>query len=184
MQKSLVFNLLSPVPLTAVIVLVLLLAGCGYRHPATGKEQAAAGAPTLAIAMWQNQTSELGLESRFFRIFHAWFRQSPRLKLTTDTETADLLLAGRIVSISVPGLYYSQHQEARGVKAVLTVSYSLLDRRHAKTLYTETIVLTEPFLLDDNAAQSRINQDEALRQIGERLAELIHVRTIDALQAE
>ena len=170
-------------PYIVFVFFVLLLpafacSGCGYSNPYANKEFQEIPAKTLLLTTWQNRTSELGLESIYFRLFNAWFKQSSRIAVVFTEEEADLKLTGEISAIDLPGLFYDSFDEALEVKIKLTVRFTLHDNRNNSILWQERqFIIYEPFIIDPSGERTRYNKQQALLRIGDEIGELIYLRT-------
>ena len=170
-------------PHTIIVLLVLLLpaiicSSCGYSNPYSKYRSREAPVKTLQITTWQNRTNELGLESLYFRLFNAWFKQSSRIAVVFEEDQADLKLNGEISAIDLPGLFYDSFDEAVEVKIKLTVHFTLRDKRNNSVLWQERrFTIYEPFIIDPSGEQTRYNKQRALLRIGDEIGELIYLRT-------
>jgi len=168
---------------TILVFLVLLLlafacSGCGYSNPYVKQEKQDIPSKTLLLTTWQNRTNELGLESIYFRLFNAWFKQSSRIAVVFDAEQADLKLTGEISAIDLPGLFYDSFDEALEIKLKLTVRFTLRDNRNNSVLWQERqFTIYEPFIIDPSGERTRYNKQKALLRIGDEIGELIYMRT-------
>ena len=165
-----------------VVVFLLLLAfsfsSCGYRNPYVKKDSQKIPSKTLVITNWQNRTNELGLESIYFRLFNAWFKKSSIISVIFDEDQADLKLTGEIHAIDLPGLFYDSFNEAVEIKIKLTVYFTLLDNRNNSVLWQERkFTIYEPFIIDPSGEKTRYNKQRALLRIGDKIGELIYLRT-------
>ena len=170
----------------SVFLLLLLFAcsSCGYSNPYAKKEMQTVPAKTLYIAIWRNHTNELGLETEYYRLFNAWFKNSGRIEVIPAEEQADLKLNGEITAIDLPGLFYNAFDQAREINIKLTVRFTLLDNRNNAVLWQEKqYTVYEPFVLDPSAEKTRYNKEKALLAIGNEIAELIYLRTHEIAKA-
>ena len=89
-----------PVLLTTMI----MLSGCVYYFPHVYD------GPTKKIYMasWQNRTSNLELDTQIYQSLSRWFQKSKSIVLTKDKAEADLILAGEIMSIYLPGISWNE----------------------------------------------------------------------------
>jgi hypothetical protein len=163
---------------SVLLVLILSLAGCGYRNPYVSNDENKTPWKTLHITTWENRTNELGLESIYFRMFNAWFKNSSKINVIQDRDQADLCLNGEIVAIDLPGLFYDKFDEALEIKIKLTVRFDLRDNSNDHILWRErNFTLYEPFIIDLSPGKTKSNKRKALVQIGNEIAELIYLRT-------
>lgn len=168
----------------AIMVLVIMLLsilagnGCGYSNPYARKQIEDKPTKTLLLTTWENRTNELGLESVYFRLFSAWFKNSSRIAVVFDEEQADLKLTGEISAIDLPGIFYDSFDEALEIKIKLTVRFTLHDIRNNSVLWQERqYSVYEPFIIDPSGGRTRYNKQRALLRIGEEISELIYLRS-------
>jgi hypothetical protein len=161
-----------------LFLIVVLLSSCGYTNPYARNNSKDTYTKTLFITIWQNRTNELGLESEYFRLFNAWFKNSGRIAVVFDEDDADLKLIGEISSIYLPGLFYNSSDEALEIKIKLTVSFTLYNTTNNSILWQEKqYVIYEPFLLDPTGEETQYNKKRALLRIGDEIGEIIYLRT-------
>lgn len=161
-----------------LLFLSLAISSCGYSNPYVRKTTPVTPAKTILITTWLNRTNELGLESVYFRLFNAWFKNSIRTKVVFDEDQADLKLTGEISAIDLPGLFYGPSEEALEIKLKLTVRFTLRDNRNNSILWQEKqYIFYEPFIIDPSGEKAEFNKQRALLRIGDEIAELIYLRT-------
>ncbi|MCX5728335.1 MAG: LPS assembly lipoprotein LptE [Nitrospirae bacterium] len=96
----------------------LLLVGCGYQFRVEGAGPTIGGAaatsspasppPRLIVRTLENKSFEPNLETRYTNYLRHEFSSGSGAQIVTDTEAADLVLSGQILSVSVPTLSFSQ----------------------------------------------------------------------------
>ena len=161
-----------------LFLIVILLSSCGYTNPYARNNSQDKYTKNIYLTIWQNRTNELGLESEYFRLFNAWFKNSGRIAVVFDEDDADLKLIGEISSIDLPGLFYNSSDEALEIKIKLTVSFTLYNTSNNKILWQEKqYVVYEPFLLDPTGEETQYNKKRALLRIGDEIGEIIYLRT-------
>jgi hypothetical protein len=135
--SSNIFRILKSVHLLPrfflLFLFVISLCSCGYTNPYVQKSSQETNPKTLLITTWQNRTSELGLESIYFRLFNAWFKKSANINVVFEEDEADLKLVGEISSIDLPGLFYDFFDEALEIKIKFMnlFSLSLQEKEHS-----------------------------------------------------
>jgi hypothetical protein len=161
----------------SLLIMAFVCSSCGYSNPYAGKELQTIPPKKLFIATWQNRTNELGLESIYFRLFNAWFKNSSRIDVISDEKQADLKLTGEISAIDLPGLFYDSFDEALEIKIKLTVRFTLSDIRNNSVLWQERqYTVYEPFIIDPSGERTEYNKEKALLRIGDDIGELIYLR--------
>ena len=164
--------------LFGLLFLLISLGGCGYRNPYVAGQESPTSWKTLHITTWENRTNELGLESIYFRLFNAWFKNSSKINVIQDRDQADLSLNGEIIAIDLPGLFYDKFDEALEIKIKLTVRFDLRDNKNDHILWRERrYIVYEPFVIDPDPGKTKSNRRRALLKIGDEIAELIYLRT-------
>ncbi len=161
--------------LVGTVVLLATLASCGYHNPYvySGPEK------TIYITEWKNRTSELGLDSQIFRSLARWFQKSRSLHVTKERSQADLILAGEIVSISLPSRSYNANRGAAEVEIRLRVRYIIKDIASGKVLIeTPNELWTESYLTSTNTVTVAENEKAAMETIIDDLSQKIYLRTI------
>jgi len=176
--STLIRSLFRNLFLLPLIFTAIALAGCGYHNPYVESQEGDSAWKTLHITTWENRTNELGLESIYFRLFNAWFKNSSKINVIQDADHADLRLTGEIASIDLPGLFYDKFDEALEIKIKLTVRFSLRDNKNDHILWRErNFIIYEPFIIDPDPGRTKSNRRRALLKIGNEIAELIYLRT-------
>jgi len=176
--STLIRSLFGNLIILSLIFTAITLAGCGYYNPYVDSQEGDSAWKTLHITTWENRTNELGLESIYFRLFNAWFKNSSKINVIQDADHADLRLTGEIASIDLPGLFYDKFDEALEIKIKLTVRFSLRDNKNDHILWRErNFIIYEPFIIDPDPGRTKSNRRRALLKIGNEIAELIYLRT-------
>lgn len=177
-RKSAFYRYLCLFPFLAL--LLVAASGCGYRNPYVGKESRVVSPRKLALSIWQNRTSELGLESEYFRLFNAWFKKSDRVAVIFDESGADFKLTGEISAIDLPALFYTSTNTAWEAEISLTVTFTLHDLRSNTVLFQEKMqTFHEPFIAAPAIERKRYNKQQALLRIGNEVAEQLYLRTLE-----
>jgi outer membrane lipopolysaccharide assembly protein LptE/RlpB len=160
-------------PLCAV--LLFFLTSCGYHNPYvySGPEK------TIYISEWKNRTSELSLDSDIYRSLARWYQKAGSLHVSKNKEGANLILAGEIVSISLPSRSYGANRQAAEVEVRLRVRYILKDITSGKILLQEpSEYWTESYLTSTNPVTNKENEKIAIRTIISDLSQKIYQRTL------
>ncbi len=160
--------------LLALTLLASLLTGCGYKF----RGQSSALPPhikTVAIPIFENHTSELGLENVLTQKVIAEFNRRQMLKVKT-VDHADAVLSGVIFAIHYSPVSYGADERATERRVQLTVNVSMKDVSTGKMLWSRqgltylesyAVAAKDPVLTD-------YNKQAALAKISDNLAEKIH----------
>lgn len=167
------------IPVLAFIL--LLLAACGYHNPNvyTGPDR------IIYLAEWKNRTSELGLDARFYQSLVKWYQKSGSISLTKKKDDAQLILAGEIVSITLPSRSYGADNAATEVRVSMRVRYVLKDLTQDKIIVEEPgEVWTETYLTGRSTSETRDNQRKAINTIIDDISERIYQKSLTKLNQE
>jgi hypothetical protein len=173
------YPLKTPLRRHLIFLLPLLLhASCGYHNPYiySGPER------SIYVTHWQNRTNALQLDTKIFQSLTHWFQKSSSIKVTKEKATADLILAGEIISIQLPSLSYAANNTTSQVKVTLTVRYILKDIKTDKILLeVPSETWTEDARVTRSGTATSDNEDQALTTIVDDLSEKIYIKTLSKL---
>lgn len=158
--------------------MLLIVVSCGYRNPYvyTGPDK------SIYITSWKNRTSELQLESEIYQSLLQWFQKSDSLNIVKDRSSADLILAGEIISIDLPSLSYGANNTTQEVKLLLRVRYILKDIETGEILFQQPNQLrTEEYVVSTDSSVTRDSEETALETIIDELSQDIYLQTLTKL---
>ncbi len=164
--------------LPSLLVVIFLLASCGYRNPYvySGPDR------DLYITTWHNRTNDLLLDAKIYQSLVRWYQKSGSIRVTKQKTGAQLILAGEIVSIDLPSLTYGGGNNATEVKVMLTVRYILKDIESGKVLMeVGNEVWTEEYKVGESSSANSDNEKEALETIIDDLSQKIYIKTLSEL---
>jgi hypothetical protein len=153
----------SLVLLAVVCLCSLTLASCGYRPVGRGVVTTRSERPTLAIPLFANRSTEIGLESLFANSFIETFGQSPALRLTTLPENADLVLEGKISSVAFSSVAYFNINQSLVRRITIRVELQLTRRSTGKVVWKDLGIVQEDYVVDQT-----YQEGEALKDMGVR----------------
>ena len=164
--------------LPSLLVVIFLLASCGYRNPYvySGPDR------DLYITTWHNRTNELLLDAKIYQSLVRWYQKSGSIRVTKQKAGAQLILAGEIVSIDLPSLTYGDGNSATEVKVLLTVKYILKDLESGKVLMeVGNEIWTEEYRVGASSSANADNEKEAIETIIDDLSQKIYIKTLSEL---
>jgi hypothetical protein len=148
-------------------VLAVTLAACGYRPVARGGAAtgtpAGAAPPTLAIPLFTNHSTEIGLESLLANTFIETFGHSQALRVTPRPENADLVLEGKITSVAFSSTAYFNINRSVVRRATIRVEVQLTRRSTGKVIWKDQGLVQEDYVVDQT-----YQEGEALKDMGVR----------------
>jgi len=132
---------------------------------------------------WKNRTSELDLDSKVYQSISKWFQKSKAISTTKDKQSADLILAGEIISIELPSISWNRDADATEVNVRLRVRYILKDLKSDDILWEVSgETWTKAFESTGDSSELADNEEEALEKIIEDLSERIYLKTLDKIR--
>jgi len=165
-----------------LILMVLVLTGCGYHHPAIRQKDT--GDLAIFAGSWENRTNELSLEGMLMQKTADWLQQSPKLRLEADPKQADYLLSGTIETVNYPATAFDSSDRATTQRAWAKVTYRLRERATGRLLWEINDAVRERnFQTGKDALLQRSNKEEALAVIADELAEMIYLNVLTSLSA-
>jgi len=177
----------SPTPLyrpgmrLILLLSLLILAGCGYYNPNMLPDDEQGPAMKFYVPLWSNPTNELGLDSRIQNGIQDWLIQSKRIILTSGNTEPDYIMEGQINSVQYTGRSYDESNTAEALKAYLNVTYSIIEKKSDKKIWSESRTMEETYSLGSSTAATDASKRKALDIMVDDLAEHIYIRTYRAL---
>ncbi|MBU2054737.1 MAG: hypothetical protein KKC25_07135 [Proteobacteria bacterium] len=117
-------------------VLVLLLAGCGYRL-AGGGEAIDPGLRTVFVETFANRTGEAHAEEIFRTAFIDRFVREGRFKLAGNRGEADTLCRGTILSLQTSSLAYKASNLAAEERITATLEIYFEQRESGRVIWSD-----------------------------------------------
>jgi len=167
---------LLPVSLTLLVVaglFSLVLAGCGYRPVSRGGDPAgttAAPRPSLAIPLFANRSTEIGLESLFANSFIETFGNSQALRVTNRPQNADLVLEGKIDSVAFSSTAFFNINRSVVRRVTIRVEVQLKRRSTGKVIWKDQGIVQEDYTIDQSYQEGEALKDMGVRRGADTLA--------------
>jgi hypothetical protein len=133
--------------LRALLLLALVsLTGCGYRPVGSGV-QAPEERPSIAIPMFGNRSTEVGLESVFANAFVETFSQAQAMRVRPRPEEADLVLEGKVASLEYSSVAFFDIDRSLVRKVTIRVELILRQQKTGKILWKDRETLSEDYVV-------------------------------------
>ncbi len=154
------------------------LTACGYQFRVGGAGPTIGGAPAttsteppprLAIKTLINNSFEPNLEARYTNYFRDEFSNGSGAQVVSESEAADLVLSGQILSVSVPTLSFSQTATLES-RAEVVVLVRVEEVRSGKIVWTQLAKGGSEFFITSDLQFNRTLQNRAVEQAGRILA--------------
>ena len=154
--------------------LAAVLAGCGYQFRVEGAGPTIGGAttsvsqepqPRLVIRTLENKSFEPNLETRYTNYLRHEFSSGSGAQVVPDSEAADLVLTGQILSVSVPTLSFSQTTTLES-RTEVVVLVKVEETRSKKVVWQQTAKGSSEFYVTPDLQFNRALQNRAMEQAG------------------
>ncbi len=154
----------------------MVVTACGYRFSGSG--DLPQGIEKLHIGVFENRTSENGLESRIANDLIYQFTRFGSLNLTNQTK-ADAFLTGTIKSVKSVTISHESANTSTERRLQVTIALKLT-AKEGKLLWSDSAISAyETYEVGSDKAQTEKNKKSALAKLSSRVAERIYYRLTD-----
>jgi hypothetical protein len=160
-----------------ILILVIMVTGCGYEFGTSAKLGAAYGV-VLALPVFHNNTFEPILDRRVTEMVRRQFLQADGLTLVNDESAAPLVLIGHVAGYAVQVLSFRQGQVNES-RVTIIATVSMKDTGTKRMLWQETYTTSAEFFLTADLAINRSRQDRATDEAAQMMAENIVSRVLE-----
>ena len=155
--------------LGVVALLLVSLWGCGYR-PLGAAPPDPQVRPTLAVPLFANRTTEVGLEATFATAMINAFAQTGAVKVVPGDREADLVLEGKVRSLDNTSVAFDSVTHSTVRRVSLRVEITLRQKKGDKVLWKDTQVLQEDYVVDPNYHLGEATKTEGIHRAAITLA--------------
>jgi outer membrane lipopolysaccharide assembly protein LptE/RlpB len=176
----------------ANLALLAVLTGCGYQFRVEGAGPTIGGAaatsspmsppPRLIVRTLENKSFEPNLETRYTNYLRHEFSSGSGAQIVADTEAADLVLSGQILSVIVPTLSFTQTTTLESRTEVVVI-VKVEETRTNRLVWAQTAKGTSEFYVTSDLQFNRALQNRALEQAGRFIAEDLASRFLLQLES-
>ena len=176
----------------ASLALLAVLTGCGYQFrvegagptigSATATSSSTSPPPRLVVRTLENKSFEPNLETRYTNYLRHEFSSGSGAQIVTDTEAADLVLSGQILSVIVPTLSFSQTTTLES-RAEVVVIVKVEETRTNRLVWAQMAKGASEFYVTPDLQFNRVLQNRALEQAGRFIAEDLASRFLFQLES-
>ncbi|MCX5892712.1 MAG: LptE family protein [Deltaproteobacteria bacterium] len=149
-------------------LLLLLLMGCGY-HP-IGAEPIGPTTHTIAVPLFTNRSTEVGLEAILANALINTFAQTRAVKVTPYEAGADLVLEGKVHSVDNTSVAFQNVNQSTVRRMTVRVELTLKKQENGKVLWKDTQILQEDYVVDPNYQAGEATKAEGLRRAAINMA--------------
>ena len=176
----------------ASLACLALLVGCGYQFrvegagptigSATETSSSTAPAPRLVVRTLENKSLEPNLESRYTNYLRHEFSAGSGAQVVPESEAADLVLSGQILSVTVPSLSFTQTTTLES-RAEVMVVVKVQETRTNRVVWAQMSKGASEFFVTTDLQFNRVLQNRALEQAGRFIAEDLASRFLLQLES-
>jgi hypothetical protein len=168
------------------------LVACGYQFRVDGPGPTIGGAvastsneppPRLIIRTLLNNSFEPNLEMRYTNYFRDEFSAGSGAQVVPESEAADLVLTGQILSVIVPTLSFSQTATLESRTEVI-VLVQVEDVRSRKVVWRQLAKGASEFFVTPDLQFNRALQNRAVEQAGRFVAADLAARFLLQLETD
>ena len=161
-----------------VLMLLLLLSGCGYHLPGRGT-----GLPddvqNVVINPFVNKTTEPFIETQLTNEVRDQFARRRTLDVVANVDQADVVLHGTIVGYRANSIAYDTNDDITEYRLTITVEAKLARVNGEDVLWQGTVSWSDEFFASDDRAQQDYRESQAQEQVTRRLAQEVYNRITD-----
>lgn len=154
------------------LFLIIVLTGCGYR-PMGMEHSLTETTPSLAIPLFANRSTEIGMESIMANAMIQAFSQTKAVRLTTKPQDAELVLEGKVASVENSSVAFNDILRSSVRRVTIKVDFSLKRQSSGKTLWKDTATIQEDYVVDPNYQIGETLKDRGIRRAAATLAQKI-----------
>ncbi len=155
--------------LGVVALLLVSLWGCGYR-PLGAAPSDPQSRRTLAVPLFANRSTEVGLEAIFATAVINAFAQTGAVKVVPGNKDADLVLEGKVQSLDNTSVAFDSVTRSSVRRVTLRVDMLLRQKKGDKVLWKDSMVLQEDYVVDPNYHLGEATKTEGLQRAAVTLA--------------
>ena len=155
--------------LGVVVLLVVSLWGCGYR-PLGAAPPDPQVRPTMAIPLFANRSTEVGLEAMFATAMINAFAKTQAVKVVPGDREADLVLEGKVRSLANTSVAFDSITRSTVRRVTLIVDITLRRKQGDKVLWKDTQTLQEDYVVDPNYHLGEATKTQGIQRAAITLA--------------
>jgi hypothetical protein len=150
-------------------LLVLSLWGCGYR-PMGAETLNLQARPTLAIPLFGNRSTEVGLEAVFANALINAFAQTRAVQVVPGDRDAEYVLEGKVRSLDNSSVAFNSVTQSTVRRVTLRIDLTLRQKKGDKVIWKDSQVLAEDYVVDPNYHAGEATRSEGIRRAAVTLA--------------
>ncbi|BFU94574.1 MAG: conserved protein of unknown function [Nitrospira sp.] len=171
--------------------MAVLPVACGYQFRVEGPGPTIGGSPATAsstppprmvIRTLENKSFEPNLESRYTNYLRHEFASGSGAQVVSDSEAADLVLSGQILSVVVPTLSFDQTTTFES-RTEVVIAVKVEETRTKRVVWMQVAKGASEFFITTDLQFNRVLQNRSLEQAGKFVAEDLASRFLLQLES-
>jgi outer membrane lipopolysaccharide assembly protein LptE/RlpB len=156
-----------------VLAAGVVASGCGYRF--TGGGNLPAGVERVFMVIFDNRTSEIGVENDLAAsLANTFSTLGPRNVLVSDRENADAELSGTISSVEIYTVSRRTETVSAERRVVITVSANLISTDGRNLWRSDALSVSQAYRVAGENQETEADKRAAIRQAADLLADKIY----------
>lgn len=164
---------MAPAAVSILLITAMTVVGCGYRF--AGEGRLPGDVTRVFVSLYENRTSESGIETCFTDDMTYEFMRSGAVKVV-DQDGADAVLTGVIRSLQVDTVAHQGVHSSLERRVTLAVDIQMVDRSGRMIWRAEDVSEEEEFAVEDEKLGTEQNRRKAIETISEKIAETVYNR--------
>jgi len=154
------------------LLALLALTGCGYR-PLGLEPYRQEATPLLAIPLFTNRSTEVGIEAVMANAMIQAFAQTKAVRLTTRPQDAELVLEGKVSSVENTSVAFNDILRSSIRRVTIKVDLVLKRPGSDKPVWKETAIIIEDYVVDPNYQIGETLKSQGIRRAAANLAQKV-----------
>jgi hypothetical protein len=147
-----------------VLLLPLIVWGCGYQMAGRGATQLPPHLRTIAIPVFENTSEEPTIQRPFTETLRRSFITDGRLRLVNNTGSADLVMTGTLTKYWIRAVAFNRFDVATEYWVYLEADVLVEDQVKKKTYLKQKLKTRWDYRPDNSVINSEIARQDALTQ--------------------
>jgi len=161
-----------------LILLVLLVSGCGYHVPGASDAWVGGDARLVYVQLFENMTAEPYLDNYMTDALVEELSRSRLFELTENVEAAEVLIGGTVDSFTSSAISYSSTDTITDYRATMGITVQLVNNANGQVTWQEKMRRSEDYSAAVNKNLQLEGERLTARQVAKRLAEDIRAQLL------
>lgn len=162
----------------SLLLLSLILSGCGYHLPGRGVSLPA-DIKTVCIEPFANKTAEPFIETQLTNEVRDQFARRRTMEVLSGEENADAVLSAAVTSYRSNSITYNQNDDITEYRVTMVVDAKLVRTVDDEVVWQGTVQWQEEFYASPDRAEQDYRESEAQQNLTRRLAQEVYNRITD-----